>query len=149
MHLGFWQKGLFYHLCLTASKKRKVYILKIVPEDSISLIYLVSLLFGMEKRTDPLNEEERDVLKCTEAALRNYIVEREKCYWKTKEDFGFPHFIYACTENLLPSHPLPFPVGNNHAGKWGPSPVVHILVHKGKWHPTPSRMWKVRKNLDC
>lgn len=102
---GFLTKGLFsYHLCLTEANKRKVYILKIVPEDSISLIYLGSLLFGMEKRNDPLNEKERDAPKCTEAAFRNYTVQREKHYWKTKRDFGFLHFIYAWTQNLFPSH---------------------------------------------
>lgn len=34
-------------------------------------MYLGSLLFGTEKRIDSLNEKERDVLKRTEAALRN------------------------------------------------------------------------------
>lgn len=94
--VGFLTKGPFsYHLCLTAANKRKVYVLKIVPEDSISLIYLGSLLFGMEKRIDPLNEKERDAPKCTEAVLRNYTVQREKYYWKTKRDFGLLHFIHA------------------------------------------------------
>lgn len=95
---GFLTKGLFsYHLCLTAEEKvyiLKIKILKIVPKDSISLLYLGTLLFGTEKRTDPLNEEKRDVLKSTEAALRNHTVQREKHHWKTKWGVGFLHFIH-------------------------------------------------------
>lgn len=49
----------------------------------------------MEKQIDPLHEKERDVLKCTEAALRNYTAQREKHYGKTKRDFGFLLFIDA------------------------------------------------------
>lgn len=41
-------------------------------------MFRVSLIFFMEKRIDPLNEEEGDELKYTEAALRNYTIQRER-----------------------------------------------------------------------
>lgn len=135
--VGFLTKGPFsYHLCLTAANKRKVYVLKIVPEDSISLIYLGSLLFSMEKRIDPLNEKERDAPKCTEAVLRNYTVQREKYYWKTKRDFGLLHFIHAWTQNLFPSHLLSLPASNNHTAAWVISSGLHPCAQR--WHPNPS-----------
>lgn len=106
---GFLTKGLFsYHLCLTAANKREAYVLKIVPEDSISLTYLVLLLFFMGKRTEPLNEEERDELKYIEAAITNYSereTERERArrkhYWKTKRDFGLLHLTTCLNREPL------------------------------------------------
>ena len=145
---GFLTKGLFpYHLYLIIATKRKMYIWKIISEDTISLTYLGSLLFGMEKRTDPLNEEERDALKCTEAALSNHTVQTDKHYWKAKRDFGFLHFIHAWTQNLFPSRSLPFSAGNNHPAGWGWSPAVHSLVHTGKWQPSPSPMCGSQEKL--
>lgn len=121
--VGFLTKGLFsYHLCLTAANKREAYILKIVPEDSISLTYLGLLLFFMRKRTEPLNEEERDELKYIEAAIRNYSErerERERSIiGRLKGILAYFTLLHAWTENLFPSHSLLFPAGDNHAAEW-------------------------------
>lgn len=77
-----------YHSSLTAATKGKGYSLRIVPKYSSSLLCLGSFLSGRENRSDPLNGEERQGLKSTESALRNYIIQRDVCYWKTKGDLA-------------------------------------------------------------
>lgn len=118
--VGYLTKGaVSYRSSLIAANKGKAYILRVVPKFPSSLICLGSFLSGMENRSDPLNGEEREGLRSTEGALRNYIIQRDVCYWKTKKGFGFLHFMHAWTQNLLPSHSLPFPAADNHAPEQG------------------------------
>lgn len=147
---GFLKKGVFsYHLCLIAANKTKAYILKIVPGDSISLIYLGFLLFFMEKRIGPLNEEDRDEIKYTEPALRNYTIQRERSITgRLKGILAYFTLLHAWTENLLPSHPLLFPASDNHAAEWqGFSSDPHFCAQGCDTQLLQTRV-EVRKNLD-
>lgn len=132
-----------YHSSLTAATKGKGYSLRIAPKYSSSLLCLGSFLSGRENRSDPLNGEERQGLKSTESALRNYIIQRDVCYWKTKGGFGFLHFIHVWTQNLLPSRSLPLPAGEQGLqGLWSTSSstkvsdtqlqLLHACVEVGK-----------------
>lgn len=149
---GFLRKELFsYHLCLTAANKRKAYILKIVPEDSISLIYLGFLLFFCGEEDWSPKWEERDELKYTEAALRNYTIQkerkREKHYWKTKKDFGLLHF-FTC----LNKEPLSFTL-TVLSSWWQPCCRMTRILQWSTflctrlWHPTSSNMCGSQEKL--
>lgn len=145
---GFLRKGLFsYHLC---GNKRKAYILKIVPEDSILLIYLRFLLFFLlddwsakwrGKRQAKVYRSWLKKLHCSEREREGSIIGR------LKEILAYFTLLHAWTENLFRSHSLLFPAW------WQPCCWVTGILQWSTflgtrpWHPTSSNMCRSQEKL--
>lgn len=146
---GFLKKRtLLPPLVSERANKRKAYTLKIVPEDSISLISLrVSLIFYGEEdwsskwRGMRWAEVYRSCLKKWHYSEKD----REKHYWKIKRDFGVLHLIYYMLEQRTSFL-------HNHCW-WQPCCWMTGILQWSTflctrlWHPTSSNMCGSQEKL--